>query len=179
MRPWKTLERRVLLSRKPWLEVGEEKVELPDGRVVDGYPWIISRDFALVVALTADDRVVAIRSYKHGARRIQLELPAGYIEQGEQPLETAKRELSEETGYAADDWSSLGAFVIHGNYGIGTEHIYLARGARRVSEPDHGDLEELEVTLRSMRELLAAVERGEMMMLSSVAALGLAALRLR
>jgi len=64
IRPWKVLARRVLLSRPPWIEVGDERIELPDGRVVEDYPWIRTRDFAIVVAITmlsTDAPTLAIR----------------------------------------------------------------------------------------------------------------------
>ncbi|HUQ16227.1 MAG TPA: NUDIX domain-containing protein, partial [Candidatus Saccharimonadales bacterium] len=98
IRPWKTLARRVLLSRPPWLEVGEEDIELPDGRVVEQFPYIATRDFAIVVPLTDLGRTMLIRSYKHGIRGVSRSFPAGYLEAGEDPLAGAKRELLEEAG---------------------------------------------------------------------------------
>jgi len=179
MRPWRTLARRTLLSRPPWMEVGEEKVELPDGREIDGFLWIRTRDFVAMVAVTERDEVILVRSYKHGTRTVSLAVPAGYIEEGEEPLAAAKRELKEETGYASEDWVSLGRYVIDGNYGVSTEHIFLARGARKVSEPASGDLEEMEVVAVPLGEISAYVRRGEVVQLSSAAALALAEQMLR
>jgi len=179
MRPWRTLARRTLLWRPPWMEVGEEKVELPDGREIDGFLWIRTRDFVAMVAVTERDEVILVRSYKHGPRTVSLAVPAGYIEEGEEPLAAAKRELQEETGYASEDWVSLGRYVIDGNYGVSTEHIFLARGARKVSEPASGDLEEMEVVAVPLGEISAYVRRGEVVQLSSAAALALAEQMLR
>lgn len=176
IRPWKTLARRVLVSRPPWLEVGEEDVLLPDGEVVENFLSITGRDFTIVVPLTADGHTVLIRSYKHGLRGISRSFPAGYLEAGEEPLAGAKRELLEEAGWAADGWTSLGRFVVDGNYGSGTMHAFLATGAREVAEPESGDLEEMELERVSWDEAVAALERGELQQLASAAALGLAAL---
>jgi ADP-ribose diphosphatase len=179
MWPWKVLTRRVLLSRPPWMEVGVERVELPDGRTVDEFLWVKTRDFAVVVAITPDRHVVVERSYKHGVRRVALSLPAGYIESGEAPDQAARRELREETGYVSDDWLPLGSFVVDGNYGVSTEHIFLARDARPSVEAGgagHDDLEEIEVLTMSLHHALAALERGEIAQLSSAAALALAAI---
>ena len=175
IRPWKTLARRVLLRRPPWLEVGEEDVLLPDGRVVENFSWITGRDFAIVVPLTADDHTVLIRSYKHGIRGISRSFPAGYLEAGEDPLAGAKRELLEEAGWAADEWTSLGRFIVDGNYGSGTMHAFLATGAKAVAEPESGDLEEMELERVPWDEAVAALERGDLKQLASAAALGLAA----
>ena len=68
-----------------------ERVELPDGRVVDEFLWIATRDFAMAVAVTPDGHVVLERSYKHGPRRVALSLPAGYVEADETPDEAARR----------------------------------------------------------------------------------------
>jgi ADP-ribose pyrophosphatase len=179
MRPWRTLARRTLLSRPPWLEVAEERVGLPDGREIDGFLSIRTRDFAAIVAITERDEVVLVRSYKHGPRTVSLAVPAGYIENAEEPLAAAKRELREETGYASEDWASLGSYVLDGNYGVGTAHIFLARDARKASEPASGDLEEMEIVIVPLAEVSEHVRRGEVVQLSSAAALALAEQKLR
>lgn len=178
IRPWRTLARRVLLRRPPWFEVGEEDVELPDGKIIEGFAWIDERPFAIVVPLTADGATVLVRSYKHGVREVALSFPAGFIEDGEPPLEAAKRELREEAGYEADDWTALGRYVVDGNYGSGAMHAFLARGARKVCEPDSGDLEEQELLLVPWAEAVSRLRGGEAKQLSTAAALGLAALAL-
>jgi ADP-ribose pyrophosphatase len=181
MRPWKVLARRVLLSRLPWMEVGDERVELPDGRIVDGFLWVKTREFAIVVAITPDGQVILERSYKHGPRRVAIALPAGYLEDGETASDAARRELLEETGYEADEWRSLGSFTVDGNYGVSTEHAFLATNARRVRDaggPGHDDLEEMELLTLPLSEAMALVKRGDVAQLSSAAALALAALAL-
>ena len=182
MRPWKVLARRVLVSRPPWIEVGDERVQLPDGRVVEDYPWIRTRDFAIVVAITPLGQVVLERAYKHGHRSVAVALPAGYTEQGERPIDTARRELREETGYEADEWRSLGSFTVDGNYGLCVEHAFLARNARRsenASTSPTGDLEDIEVFTASLPEALAMLEAGDVAQLSTAAALALAGLALQ
>ncbi len=160
------------------MEVGVERVELPEGRVVDEYLWVRTRDFAMAVAITPDGRVVLERSYKHGPRNVALSLPAGYVEIGETPDQTARRELREETGYTSDEWRPLGSFTVDGNYGVCTAHFFLAQSARMSGEAGgagHDDLEEIEVLTLPLADALAAVARGEVAQLSSAAAIALAA----
>ena len=173
-RPWRTVSRRVLLASPPWLEVGDETVELPDGRVIDGFPWIKLREFAIVVAVTDGNEVVVERGYKHGPRNVALSFPAGYLEPGEAALDAARRELREEAGYAARDWIPLGRYVVDGNYGAGASHIFLAQGAHRTTALPSDDLEEFAVSLLPLVQVRAALRRGEIAQLSSAAALALA-----
>jgi ADP-ribose pyrophosphatase len=163
------------------MEVGEERIELPDGRTVDGFLWIRTREFAIVVAVTPEGEVVLERSYKHGPRRVATSLPAGYLEEGEAPVDAARRELLEETGYESDEWRSLGSFTVDGNYGVSTEHAFLATNARRTRGPGgsgHDDLEEIELLTLPLGDAIALIERGEVVQLSSAAALALAAVAL-
>jgi ADP-ribose pyrophosphatase len=164
------------------MQVGVERVELPEGRVVDEFLWIKTRDFAMTVAVTPDGRIVLERSYKHGPRNVALSLPAGYIEADEAPEHAARRELLEETGYTADAWRPLGSFTVDGNYGVCTAHFFLAEGARSSSEAGghgHDDLEEIEVLTLPLADALSAVTGGEVAQLSSAAALAIAAVALR
>lgn len=179
MKPWRILSRRVLLERPPWLTVGEQDVELPDGTVLNGFNWIATRSFAIVVPLLDGDRTILARSFKLGVGAISLSLPAGYLEQGEEPLAGAKRELREETGHEADEWLPIGRFVIDGNYGSGFMHAFIAKGARKVREPNSGDHEEQELLTMPFAEAITKLRSGEVAQLSTAAALGLAEIALR
>ncbi len=174
MKRWKTLKSEVVLDRSPWLRVRSEDVELPDGRVVQGYIRLETPDYVVIVPLTAEGEVVLIRSYKRGVDDIDIQPPAGMVEDGEPPLEAAQRELLEETGHRAGAWTRLGAFVLGGNFGGGTAHLFLATGCRRVAEPDSGDLEEQEVLRLPLAEVRRRLLSGGFRQLGSAAALGLA-----
>ncbi len=174
---WRVRRRRLALQADPWLRVWSEDLELPDGRQVDEFFTIEMPDYVVVVALTPGG-VVTERGYKHGARRVCLSLPAGFVEPGEDPAQAARRELLEETGYQAEGWESLGSFINDGNRGSGRGHLFLARGAQHVAEPDSGDLESVTIALMSLHDLLEAAHRGEVGDIPNAAAIALAAARL-
>jgi ADP-ribose pyrophosphatase len=178
MKPWRILAKRVLLARPPWLTVGEQDVELPDGTVIDRFGWIATRSFAIVVPLLDGGRTILVRSFKLGVGAVSLSLPAGYLEDGEQPVDGAKRELREETGHEANEWVPLGTYVVDGNYGSGHMHAFIAKGAHKVCEPDSGDHEEQELLVVPFAEAIAKLRAGEVAQLSTAAALGLAAVTL-
>jgi ADP-ribose pyrophosphatase len=179
LRHWEIVDRRELLDARPWLRVWAEDVKLPDGRVINGFYHLDMPDYVGIVALTPDEQVVVQRQYKHGPRRVAVNLPAGYLEPGEDPLAAARRELLEETGFAADEWRLLGSFVNDGNRGAGSGHFFLARGARQVAEPNADDLEEIELDLMRLDELARAALSGGVAVLSIAAAIGLAVIAQR
>src|SRR5207249_7834485 len=119
-----------ILRREPWIEVFEEHIRLPGGRLVDDFYSIRLPDFVVVAPVTEDGRLVLVRHYRHGPRRVTHSLPSGFSEGAESPGEEAKRELLEETGYAAGEWSALGSYVVDGNRRCGLEHVFLATGVR-------------------------------------------------
>ena len=119
-------ERRPIYSGRS-IDVGLERVRLPNG--VDTELEIIRHPGgAAVVAVNERDEVCLLRQYRHAAGGWLWELPAGKIDAGEPPAETARRELAEEAGVVADDWTSLGVMV--SSPGVFTEKVflYLARG---------------------------------------------------
>jgi ADP-ribose pyrophosphatase len=138
---WRTRSRRTVFASGPVREVAVEVVELPDGRAISDYHVVRLPDYVLVYAVMPDGTVPMLRQYKHGPRRVCLTFPGGAIDDGEAPLDAAKRELLEETGCAATEWEPLGAFVTNANQGCNTAHLFRASGCTRVSVPDSGDLE--------------------------------------
>jgi ADP-ribose pyrophosphatase len=177
MQTWKTLARRTILDFGKWLKVENHTVQLPDGALIDDWAWIITPDYVNVVAVTPDDRWLVFRQPKYAVDGLSLAPVGGYIEPGEIPLEAAKRELLEETGYAAPDWINLGDYVVDGNRGAGTAHLFLARAAHRVAQPNADDLEEQEQLLLTRAEVIAALDAAEFRVVSWMAAVALALLK--
>jgi ADP-ribose pyrophosphatase len=151
-----------------------QTVQLPDGRLVTDYHHIEVQEHCVIYAETPEGKVIVERQYKHGARTVGLSLPAGALAPGEEPQAAARRELLEETGYAADEWQFMGSFAAHGNYGCGRAHMFRARNAISVAAPNSGDLEEMEVLVMDQADLLAALRRGDVHLMGAVAAIALA-----
>jgi ADP-ribose pyrophosphatase len=175
-RPWKVAARRLLLAAEPWLSVYQEQVELPTGRSIDDFYRVVLPDFAVVVPITITGQVVMVRGYKHGLGRVTLSPPAGLIDRGEEPIAAARRELLEETGYAADDWRPIGRYVVDGNRQCGTMHAFLARGAALVRPPAMDECEELCVEMFDRETLVAALKAGEIGNLAGAGSVALALL---
>jgi 8-oxo-dGTP pyrophosphatase MutT (NUDIX family) len=106
-----------------------ETVRLPNGHLAE-LEIIHHPGGAAIVAIDAERRVCLLRQYRHAAGGWIWELPAGRLEPSEPPLETARRELIEETGTSAQNWSSLGVYVSSPGVLTETVHLYLAQGLR-------------------------------------------------
>jgi ADP-ribose pyrophosphatase len=174
MQSWKTLSREVLLSQPPYLIVENHTVELSDGRIVPEWQWIITPDYVNVVAVTEDGAFLCFRQTKYAVEATTLAPVGGYLDPGEEPLAAAKRELREETGYAASDWRSLGSYAVDGNRGAGRAHLFLAQNAHCIGEIEADDLEQQQLLLLSRAEIAASLERREFKVLASATAVALA-----
>lgn len=133
---------------------------------------IDAQDWVNVVAVTADDQLVCVEQYRHGVERVTLEIPGGMIDETDAtPLEAAKRELLEETGFASDEWKHIG--TVDPNPAIQTNRCFtfLASNARRVAEPSPDGNEEIRVVLERIADVPALLRSGRVEHALVVAAL--------
>jgi ADP-ribose pyrophosphatase len=172
--PWEILETKEIFADEPWVKLSVQRVRLPDGRIVDNYYQIKTMDFAVIFARTPDGNIILERHYRHGVGKVCLTLPAGSLEKDEKPLTAAKRELLEETGYASDDWQSLGSFIGSANQGYSRSHMFIANKAQRIGKPHSGDLEETELVILPPKEVIYLAQQGEIAAVSNVAAIAMA-----
>jgi ADP-ribose pyrophosphatase len=151
------------------LRVRRDVVRLPDGSQ-GAREYILHPGAVLIVPLFGDGRVLLERQFRYPHRREFIELPAGKKEAGEPPLETAKRELLEETGYAAAEWRHFG--IIHNAIGYSNEGIemYLATGLeKRQAKLDAGEF--LEIFTLPLEDAVAMVKDGRITDAKTMAAL--------
>ena len=141
-----------------FLNMKRDTVRLPDGsQAVREY---LTRPGAVaIVAILDDGRILLERQYRYPVARVCMEIPAGKLDLGEDPLVCAQRELQEETGYTAAKWSYIRR--IHPVISYSTEFIdiYLAEGLTK-GQRQLDDEEFLDVFAASLDELLAWVEEG-------------------
>jgi 8-oxo-dGTP pyrophosphatase MutT (NUDIX family) len=154
-----------------FLRLRKDTIELPDGTIIPDYYVRDSRGFVIVLALTDDGRAVLVRQYKHGIARELLELPAGAIDPGENPEQTAMRELAEETGYAAESMELVRSFVTDPTNSNSIAHLFVAYNAKKTAEQDLDPTEVIAVELVTIEELREFVRDGTIDSMPHVAAI--------
>jgi ADP-ribose pyrophosphatase len=151
------------------LKVHRDVVRLPDGAEASR-EYIRHPGAAAIVALFDDGRVLLERQYRYAQRREFIELPAGKLEPDEPHLETARRELLEETGYAAQEWTRLGVLHTAIAYTDEAIELYLARkltkGERRL---DAGEF--LETLILPLDEAIEMIRDGRITDVKTIAGL--------
>jgi len=121
-----------------------------------------ARDWVNVVAMVSDDKLVVVSQYRFGNGRMSLEIPAGLVDPGETPLQAAKRELEEETGYTAREWKPLGWSFANPAFLTNRAHTFLARGLDRVGDPSPEEGEDLAVAELTLAEIRQAIREERM-----------------
>jgi len=160
VKAWKKLGQRV--SNIGYRPLIFKNYLLPDGNEREFTIYGNQGDRGVaVIALTPDNKVVIARQFRPGPEKIMDELPGGLVDPGEEPLESIKRELKEETGYTSDDLRYLGV-AYRDAYNNTETHYYLAKNCIKTSDQTLDDAEFIEVDTISISELLENAMNGKM-----------------
>lgn len=161
-RKWKVLESVKLLDKGTWMNLRQEKVQLPSGAIVPEWFILEFPDWVNVIAITKDGQFVMEDQYRHAIGETHYELVAGVVDPGETPLEAAKRELSEETGYGGGEWSLFMKLspnpTNHTNY----SYTFLAVGVEPLRDQHLEATEDIHVDLFTKDEVRELLESGEL-----------------
>ncbi|MBS7656243.1 NUDIX hydrolase [Candidatus Bathyarchaeota archaeon] len=141
------------------LKVKLDKVKLPNSyitvREIVEHPNAVA-----LIPITSDGKIIMVNQYRHSAKEVLLELPAGTIENGEQPEECAKRELLEETGYEAKELKRLFSCYLAPGYSTEFIHIFLAKNLIYKEQKPEFD-EQIKVVELNLKDALRKIEEGE------------------
>lgn len=160
-RKWRVLKSEKLLSKGTWMNLRMEEVQLPSGSVVPEWFVLEFPDWVNVIAITKDGQFVMEDQYRHALGQTHFELVAGVIDPGETPLEAAKRELSEETGFGGGEWELFMTVSPNPTNHTNMSYTFLARGVEKLSEQHQEASEDIHVDIFTRDEVKELLESGQ------------------
>lgn len=164
---WKIVSSDYLIKNK-WLTVRKDHVKLPTGIEMDDYYILEYPNWVSVIAITEEGKYLMELQYRHGTQMTGYELCGGTVEEGEDFLETAKRELLEETGYSGGKWELLTVSAPNPAAMTNLCYTYVAQGVKKTREQElekTEDIDVLELTEQQVFEILSSghIYQGDML----------------
>jgi ADP-ribose pyrophosphatase len=158
---WQILNSRYIVKDR-WISLRSDRCQMPNGGIIDPYYVLESRDFINVVPLTDRNEVVLVREYRHGLGRTILELVGGLMDPADaSPIETARRELLEETGFGGGEFRPLCVLSPNPGRFNNLSHSFLARGVERVAEARLDYSEQIEVVLLPLEQVAEMLRQNQ------------------
>ena len=162
-RKWQVLSSEYLLREGAWCTVRRDMVQIPSGVVIPHWYVFEFPTWANVIAVTKEGEIVLISQYRHGIGETYYELPAGMVDPtDDSPMEGAKRELEEETGYGGGRWSLFMTVSPNPSNHNNLQYTFLAEDVELAVNSHPEESEDIEVHLFTKEEVRDILERGQM-----------------
>lgn len=159
-RKWEIISSEYLI-RRPWLTARRDHVRLPTGVENPEFYILEYPDWVNVIAITRKGEFVMIRQYRHGLGETRYELCAGVSEEGEDPMDSARRELLEETGYGGGEWQLWMTISANPSTTTNLTYCYLATNVELMSTQQLEETEDITVHLLTEKEVKALLVNDE------------------
>jgi len=168
LKKWDIIKSDIVIENQ-WIKIRKDVCRLSNYMIIDDYFIIEKPDIVAIFPVNKEGKVVLVKQYKHGIQKILLELPGGYIEKNETPLQAAIRELLEETGYSSNQITKIGTVINDSSNASNIIHVFLAE---RVSKKHLQSLdlnEEILIELIDIHKLKEFIISGKITAQTSIA----------
>lgn len=170
---WKTLESKEIFS-SGLFNLRSDKCELPDGRIMPRYFVMDFPDWVNILPITTDKQVILVKQYRHASGHVHLEVPGGSMDPrlNENPLDGARREMLEETGYDSKRIEKVCSHFPNPALQTNRMHTYIAYDCEKVQEQNLDPYEDLSLYFCSIEKLEEHLLNGDInhsIMMASVA----------
>ncbi len=159
-RKWQQLSSRYLIKRW-WMNVREDHVRLPHGTEMEEYHVLEYPDWTCIVPTTRSGDLVMVEQYRYGIDEVTLELPGGAIGPDEPPIEAAKREFTEETGFGGGEWSFVGKAAPDPTRHTNWAWFYVAAGVEDIGAQSLDEGEHIKVVTVPLEDALEMARNGK------------------
>lgn len=160
LKPWSIISQQIQYQ-KNWFSVVTQKVQLPDGRILDPYFVVNVPNWTNIIIATQKDELVMVKQYRQAAQTFTIEPAGGLIDKNETPLQAAIREMQEETGYTSNEISLLGEVFPNPALQATKAYFYLAQNAQLTGQRNFDEFEEIEVVQLPKSVVLNMLQNNE------------------
>jgi len=157
-RSWRQIGSDVVLH-EGWIRVSRRTYRLPDERIAQ-WDMFDGGQTVGVLALTPDGRLVMVRQFRPGPDRVVLNVPGGFVDAGETPVEAAARELTEETGFVSTDLAHVVTAMSASS--TGQRHVVIARNCQPGGQMMLDEFEDCEPVVLDVTEVRSELRSGRM-----------------
>ena len=163
-RSWECLDSKKIFEatdgKTIFIDLYQDRIKTPKGNVIT-YTRYRASDVVIVVPFLDKNRLVMIRQYRYPVDKVLLEFPAGHVESGEDPEDTAVRELEEETGYKTKQIEYVYKYHPSVSRSRQTVHVFRATGLSEKGTTKHDGGEDIDTEILTVSELRKLIENGK------------------
>jgi ADP-ribose pyrophosphatase len=158
---WKKLSSEYVYNDR-WFKARADSCEFPDGRIIEPYYIVELPDWCNTIVVTKEERIILVRQYRYPVDQVTFELPGGVIEKDETPIDAAKREMEEETGYTSTDIEFLLQVAPNPAINNNTAYFFLAKNAVPATVMNSDAFEDIDVVSFSKEEIWQLIQENKM-----------------